>query len=47
MAWHAAAKLKLGPHTIKVTVTDKLGNTSTAMIHVVHMKAPQRSRHTR
>jgi hypothetical protein len=36
MAWQAAAKLKLGPHTIKVTVTDKLGNSSTAMIHVVH-----------
>jgi hypothetical protein len=44
IAWRSAAKLKLGPHTIKVTVTDKLGNTSTAMIHVVHMKAPLRQR---
>jgi hypothetical protein len=47
MAWHAAAKLALGPHTIKVTVTDKLGNTSTATIHVVHMKAPQHTRRRR
>jgi len=48
IAWQSAAKLKLGPHKITVTVIDKLGNVSTATIHVVHMKAPlrkQRRRH--
>ncbi len=44
IAWKSAAALKLGPHTIKVTVTDKLGNTSKATIHVVHMKAPLHQR---
>jgi hypothetical protein len=47
IAWLSAAKLKLGPHSIKVTVTDKLGNTSTAVIHVVHTKAPLRQRRKR
>jgi len=44
IAWKSASKLRLGPHTIKITVTDKLGNTSTAKIRVVHMKAPLRQR---
>jgi len=44
IAWRSAAKLKLGPHTIRVIVTDKLGNVSTATIHVVHMRAPLRQR---
>jgi hypothetical protein len=36
MAWQAAKTLKPGPHTIKIIVTDKLGNVSTTTIHVVH-----------
>jgi hypothetical protein len=36
MAWQAAKTLKPGPHTIKIIVTDKLGNVSTKTIHVVH-----------
>ena len=36
MAWQAAKTLKPGPHTIKIIVTDKLGNVSTRLIHVVH-----------
>ena len=37
MAWQGAKTIKLGPHTIKVVVTDKLGNVATRFIHVVHM----------
>ncbi|MGA2006549.1 MAG: Ig-like domain-containing protein [Solirubrobacteraceae bacterium] len=44
ISWKSAARLKLGPHTIKVTVIDKLGNTSTATINVVHMRAPLHGR---
>jgi hypothetical protein len=42
IAWQRAAKIKLGPHTIKVVVTDKAGNVATRTIEVVHMKAPLR-----
>jgi hypothetical protein len=44
LRWGSAAKLKLGPHKITITVIDKLGNRSTATIRVVHMKAPLRQR---
>jgi len=44
IAWQSAAKLKFGPHKITVTVIDKLGNVSTATIHVVHMRTPLRQR---
>jgi hypothetical protein len=47
VSWKSAAKLALGPHTIKVTVIDKLGNTSTATINVVHMRAPLHGRRHR
>ncbi len=47
ISWQSAKKLKLGPHTIKVIVTDKLGNTSTATIRVVHMRSPLRQRRHR
>jgi hypothetical protein len=39
IAWQGGAKLSLGPHTITVTTDDKLGNISTASIHVVHTQA--------
>jgi hypothetical protein len=39
IAWQGGAKLPLGPHTITVTTDDKLGNISTASIHVVHTQA--------
>ena len=40
IAWQAAKTLKPGPHTIKIIVTDKLGNVSTRTISVVHMQGP-------
>jgi hypothetical protein len=45
--WKSAAKLTPGPHTITVTVTDNLGNVSTAEIQVVHTKAARAKRHLR
>jgi hypothetical protein len=49
LAWQSAAKLKAGPHKIVVTVIDKLGNTSTATINVVHVTGPVTlgSKHTK
>jgi hypothetical protein len=44
VAWQAAKSIKLGPHTIKVIVTDKLGNVSKMAIRVVHMQCPLRNR---
>jgi len=42
ISWQAAKSIKLGPHTIKVIVTDKLGNVSKLAIRVVHMQGPLR-----
>jgi hypothetical protein len=42
IAWQAAKSIKLGPHTIKIIVTDKLGNVSHMVIRVVHMQGPRR-----
>jgi hypothetical protein len=38
LLWGSAAKLKPGPHWITVTVTDKLGNMSTARIRIWRVK---------
>jgi hypothetical protein len=42
LAWQAAKSIKLGPHKIKIIVTDKLGNVSQMVIRVVHMQGPRR-----
>jgi hypothetical protein len=38
LVWGSAAKLKLGPHWITVTVTDKLGNMSTKRVRILRVK---------
>jgi hypothetical protein len=47
LVWQSASKLRPGPHTIVVTVSDKLGNISTAKIRVVHTLARRSSRSAR
>ena len=49
MTWGNAKSLPPGPHRIRVTVTDKLGNVSHMTIHVVHATTksrPSRRRHS-
>ena len=48
LVWGSAAKLKLGPHWITVTVTDKLGNISTKRTRIWRVKATHNAkRHQR
>jgi hypothetical protein len=48
LVWGSAAKLKPGPHWITVTVTDKLGNTSTKRTQIWRVKATHNAkRHQR
>jgi hypothetical protein len=46
IAWWAARRLKPGPHTIKVIVTDKLGNIATRTIRTIRV-ARVRTAHRR
>ncbi|HEY1776564.1 MAG TPA: hypothetical protein VGG41_10445 [Solirubrobacteraceae bacterium] len=46
LTWHGAKKLHAGPHKIKIVVIDKLGNTSTRTLVVVHKGKHRKSRHT-
>ena len=38
IAWQAAKTLKPGPHTIKIIVTNRLGNVSIRTVRVVHVR---------
>jgi hypothetical protein len=47
MGWSGAKKIPLGRHVLTIVAIDKLENTSTAHLAIVHLREQKKRRHHR